>query len=111
MEPLEHYKFDPGECERVWTDHENYYSVLLDRHHSIVVLEVVITWIAWYEVYFWLSVAEYELFQSDRKAFASLTERYAADKGERFYAHKLLQNGGPSGGSLAPALPIPIPNL
>lgn len=91
------YQFNRNDLEQIYIDRNNYYSLLVDRNNKVLILEVVITWIAWYSVYFWLSPEEYRLFKENKPAFDRLVDSYARDKGERFFTRRLLRNEGPGG--------------
>ena len=105
------YQFDRQKLSKIYDDPDNYYSLLVDRKNKILVLEVVITWIGWYSVYFWLSAEEYSLFKEDKPAFDRLAGSYASDKGARFFTRRLLRNEGPGGDLHQGDEPEPIEGL
>jgi len=76
--------------QRLYTSSERYYSVGIDEETGRYVMEVVITWIAWYSIYFWLSDEEATEFKRDPNALTDLSEEMAADKGEGTYRDRLI---------------------
>lgn len=94
---LDNYVFDPTTLVSVFVDRDNYYSILRDPQAGVAVLEVVISWIAYYGVYFWLSTDELQLFENDKPSFDKLAHAFAMDKGEHLYGDRLLLNQGPGG--------------
>jgi hypothetical protein len=81
--------------ERLYTSPENYYSVGIDRDSGQYMIEVVITWIAWYNIYFRLTPEEVAAFQVDREALTPLSYELASDKGESRFSDRLVLNDGP----------------
>ncbi len=81
--------------ERIYIDRGNYYSIGIDRETGEYLIEVVITWIAWYYVYFRLTPEEVAEFERDNQALTPLSYELAADKGAKKYADRLVLNQGP----------------
>lgn len=76
--------------QRLHTNSEHYYSIGVDEETGRYVMEVVITWIAWYSIYFWLTDAEVADFKRDPNALTDLSQEMAADKGQQFFADRLI---------------------
>jgi hypothetical protein len=74
---------------------EHYYSVGIDHDSGDYLIEVVITWIAWYSIYFRLTEAEIAAFKSDPTALVELSYEMAADKGVRRFRDRMVLNQGP----------------
>ena len=77
-------------CQRLHTNSERYYSVGLDEETGRYVLEVVITWVAWYSIFFWLTDGEVAEFKRDPNGLTDLSEQMAADKGQHDFADRLI---------------------
>lgn len=58
------------------------------------VMEVMITGIAWYSIYFRLSDDEIDQFNRDNNALIDLSQRFAVDKGKKFYKDRLIISDG-----------------
>ncbi len=82
----------------IHTNQENYYAVGFDDDTQQLVLEVVITWIAWYNRYFALTREEFDWFTSDRQRLDDLAAACAGVNGianhrERFlHSQKIEEN-------------------
>jgi hypothetical protein len=62
--------------KRTYLNKEHYYSIGIDEETGENVMEVVITWVCWYSVYFRLTDEEHERFQQDQEALsATVLER------------------------------------
>jgi hypothetical protein len=72
---------------------ERYYSVGIDTETGEPVIEVTMTGIGWSDSYFRLTPEEFKSFQQDAGALDDLAERMAYDKGNQFYADRLLKRG------------------
>lgn len=83
-------KFKP-----IYKDSDNYYSVGIDEESGKYVIEVVITWIAWYNIYFSLTDEEVELFKKNESALTELANEMAHDKGKSKFKDRLILNQGP----------------
>jgi hypothetical protein len=75
---------------------EHYYSVGIDRDTGQHLIEVVITWVAWYSIYFRLTSQEVAAFEADRDALTPLSYELAADQGAHKFADRLVLNEGPT---------------
>jgi len=74
----------------IHTDQERYYSVGVDDDSGQGVIEVIVTSLAWRSFRFRLSDEELAAVRADLHALDELAERLAIDKGQRFYADRLL---------------------
>lgn len=72
-------------------DQERYYSVGIDDESGRGVIEVVVTPLAWRTFRFRLGDDELAAVRADPHALDDLAERLAVDKGQRFYADRLLR--------------------
>jgi hypothetical protein len=71
-------------------DQVRYYSVGIDDKSGLGFIEVVITSLAWRTFRFRLSDEELAAVRADPHALDDLADRLAADKGNHFYADRLL---------------------
>lgn len=72
------------------------YCVGYDEEHNRYILEIVITWMAWYNRYYLISKEEYEWFDTDIEKLDSLAEDccQTGPCGGRFlYSDKRDENG------------------
>lgn len=70
---------------------EHYYSVGEDESTGRPVMEVVITAVGWYSLYFWLTEEEMQAFRADPDALTDLSHRMAVDKGKHHFKNRLIQ--------------------
>ena len=70
-------------------------SIVTDRETGQHLIEVVITWIAWYSIYFRLTPDEVAAFELDKSALTPLSLELAADKGTDIFSDRLVLNEGP----------------
>lgn len=68
----------------------NYYMVGVDKETGDGVIAVMITSVAWSELFFRLTAAEPFEAKSDVHALDDLAERLAIDQGRKFYADRLI---------------------
>lgn len=83
-------KFKP-----LYKDNDRYYSIGIDEESGKYVIEIVITWIAWYNVYFSLTDEEVEFFKKNESALTELANEMAHDKGRSKFRERLILNEGP----------------
>jgi hypothetical protein len=79
----------------IYKDSDNYYSVGIDEETGKYVIEIVITWIAWYSIYFSLTDEEVEMFKKNESALTGLANEMAHDKGRSKFREQLILNEGP----------------
>jgi hypothetical protein len=81
---------------RIFTNAEHYYSVGIDQETGEHLIEVVITWVAWYSIYFRLMPEEVQAFRVDPNALTGLSYELAADRGNNRFRDRLVKNEGPT---------------
>jgi hypothetical protein len=81
--------------EPIHIDRSNYYSIGIDRETGQHLIQVVITWVAWYSNYFRLTPDEVAAFDLDNNALTTLSYELAADKGADKLSDRLVLNEGP----------------
>jgi hypothetical protein len=79
----------------LYKDNDNYYSVGINEESGKYIIEIVITWIAWYNIYFSLTAEEVEMFKKNESALRGLANEMAHDKGRSKFKDRLLLNQGP----------------
>lgn len=82
--------------ERIHVNHDHYYSVGIDRESGDYLIEVLITWVAWYSIYFRLTPEEVRLFEADADSLTSLSYELAKDKGFDRFRDRLVHNEAPN---------------
>jgi hypothetical protein len=83
---------------QLYINTEHYYSVGIDDDSGEYLIEVVITWIAWYSIFFRLTATEIEAFKSNPIALTDLSYEMAADKGAKHFRDRMVLNQGPHSG-------------
>lgn len=76
-------------------DRDHYYSVGIDKESGEYLMEVVITWIAWYSIYFRLLPEEVEAFKQDSDALRELSYELAKDRGNEKFKDRVVLNERP----------------
>lgn len=79
----------------IYCSSDNYYSVGIDADTGEPLIQVVITWVAWYSVYFRLTPEEFAAFQCDHEALTPLSYELAKDKGFDKFRDRLVHNEKP----------------
>lgn len=74
----------------LYTDKDNYYSVGIDEETGEHVMEVVITWIAWYSRYFRLTDDEIQRFEADRGSLAGIARAFAGSGAVSNYGDRMI---------------------
>lgn len=67
--------------QRIHTNKREYYSIGVDLDTNRLVLEVLITWVAWYSRYFSISQEEFDWFNSSRNRLDELAASCAGPMG------------------------------
>jgi hypothetical protein len=78
--------------QRIYTNSEHYYSIGIDNDSGQYIIEVIITWVAWYSIYFRLNSKEIASFRRDQDSLTELSYKMARDKGKFWYRHRLLHS-------------------
>ncbi len=79
----------------IYANRDHYYSVGIDDETGEWLMEVVITWVAWYSIYFRLTTAEIECFNEDHDSLTALSYELASDKGRSKFRDRLVFNERP----------------
>lgn len=74
----------------LYIDKENYYSVGIDEETGEHVMEVVITWIAWYSRNFRLTQDEIQRFEADSKSLEGIARAFAGSGAVSNYGHRMI---------------------
>ena len=74
----------------VWTNENEYYRVGVDRKTGDKVIEIVITSIGWYSVFFKLTQEEFSWYQTNVDNLNDLARQFASDQGREFFADRLI---------------------
>ena len=74
--------------QRIYTNPEHYYSIGIDADSGQYMIEVVITSVAWYSLYFRLNSNEVATFRRDQDSLTRLSHKLARDKGKFWYRHR-----------------------
>ena len=88
---MENFNYTP-----IFTNSEKYYSVGTDGNEDYV-MEIVITWVAWYSRYFRISKQEFNWHKNDLRKLDTLADRFYSYKNpkdcEQFiYSQKTKEN-------------------
>jgi hypothetical protein len=75
---------------------DHYYSVGIDEETGEYLIEIVVTWVMWYSIYFRLLAEEVEAFQLDHNSLTPLSYELASDKGFVRFRDRLVLNEKPS---------------
>ena len=81
--------------KQLYINRDHYYSVGIDEDTGDHMLAVVITWVAWYSIYFRLTHEEVILFRENSEALTELSYEMASEKGEWKFKDRLVLNEGP----------------
>jgi hypothetical protein len=74
----------------LYTDVDHHYSIGIDVETGTHVMEVIITQVGWYALYFRLQADEVARFNQDPGALTELPQRFAQDKGKWHYRDRLI---------------------
>ena len=74
----------------LFTDKENYYSVGIDEETGEYVMEVVVTWIAWYSRYFRLTPEEIQRFEEDHHSLSEMARAFVGSGGVTHYGDRMI---------------------
>ena len=76
----------------LFIDQENYYSIGIDEETGEYVMQVVITWIAWYSRYFRLTPDEVQRFEADPRSLSGLARAFAGSGAVTKYADRMIRS-------------------
>lgn len=76
--------------KELFVNREKYYSVAIDEDTGQPLIIVTVTSIAWRDYTFRLTHEEFESFKKDQSSLDDLAERLALDKGQKYYADRLI---------------------
>ena len=79
----------------IYANRDHYYSVGVDDETGEWLMEVVITWVACYSIYFRLTPAEIGRFNQDHDALTDLSYELASDIGRSKFRDRLVLNERP----------------
>ena len=74
----------------LFVDRDRYYAVCVDQATGDKVAVVTITAVGWYDLKFRLTDEEAGWLETDKAKLDDLMERFAYDKGAKFYRDRLL---------------------
>jgi hypothetical protein len=80
---------------RLYVNTEHHFSVGHDEETGYDVIEIVITWVAWYSIYFRLMPQEMAAFELNPDSLVPLSYDLAKDKGFGVHRERLVFNEAP----------------
>lgn len=66
---------------------DNFFKIGFSSDMNTYIMAVLVTWIAWYDRYYVITEEDYQLFQTDKKAFLDKYDKELCQTGDCFTEH------------------------